>query len=246
MDIELYIGICIISQCTFTIAYLMSFGWQRNRWLALSFLSILLMHVGLLTTPRDLTWEKLFIGNPGFTLLIWPSLFFYTKALLQLEMNKIILHFLPFFVYYLLFLSIEIDPPDEFIATLSTGKMLPIQLTHFAVLILTTVYYGRAIPRIIELQQAEFNPSVNRQGELYQNLNWLKYLCWLIFGIVIFGSGGLLLSNFSTRFAVPFWLIEILFLICCTLISVFAFRQPDLLLAKNDIESWRKEEFENF
>lgn len=228
-DIQIHPGTAIVAHCLFSIIYLGSQFWKRNKWLVLIFISLGLMYVGLMQEGSTLSLgQKILIGNPGFTFLILPSLYFYTLELVQNTRSRYFYwHFLASLVFYLLFLFVEVTPPKDFLNTLSKGDYLPVQVFFFFVLLGSTFYYGQAIFKLIHKNQIKYKEEY-AESNIYLTLAWLKYLCFLVF--ILFGlfAIGLILANFLSDWYFPAWLLELGCLLICMTISFFSFRQPTL------------------
>lgn len=225
-----YLNFAILTQCLFSIAYLSSFQWSRNKWLVLALVATFLLQLGIFQGERELWWwEKMWVGNPGFLLLIFPAMYLFTRELVSLRItgSRLVLHFLPALLFYLVFLFHPIYHPRLFIAQLSQGAYLPIHWTLVIVFAGIMLYYGSVIWQLIRYNQQKYQEEYAERS-IYLTLDWLKYVLGISSGISLLAILSLYASRINPHWSIPFAAIELFFLVVVMALSFFAFRQPSL------------------
>ena len=87
------------------------------------------MHLGIFTgIDRPTVYQKLIIGNPGMFMAISPSLYLFTKKLVQIRLKPrfVLNHFIPALIFYVLSLFYDETQPTVLIETFSSGGFHPI------------------------------------------------------------------------------------------------------------------------
>lgn len=226
-----FLEIAIITQCLFSILYLSSYQWQRNKWLILIFLSILLFIIGLHYGENRLTpLTKFFIGNRATLWLIMPGFYYYVESLVGIKgerKNFLFLFILPFIFFYYCFLFETYDSNRPILGLFSNWSKTPIHLAFFAFLILSLGYFGKKIADLIRLNRKKYKEEY-AETNIYLTLDWLRYLFWLTLALQGIGFTIVVLTNFLQNSPFTLWMVEITFLVFCVGLSYFSFRQPTL------------------
>ncbi len=231
-DFSLCLNFSIVVQSLFSFIYFISLRDRQNRWLTIVFASTFSLHLGFLISDGQLPfWQKLFVGNPGVVLWIFPCIYFFTVELVSIKINRrqIWWHFLPGGLFYIVFLFADISHPKGAFLAFAKGKNLLIHLLFIITVLSTVIYYAFLVLKLVQFNQQKFKNEY-AESSVYITLDWLKYLFW---GILVLAVGGTLLVPLSSFSFMPspsqnFYIIEIFFLLSMLVISFFAFRQPIL------------------
>jgi len=236
-----FLEISIITQCLFSILYLSSYQWKRNKWLIVIFLSIFLFIVGIYCGGTKLSfYQKLLIGNRAVLLLIMPAFYGYVQSLVEVEENNnlVILYYLPFLIFYSCFLFGIYDANRPILSLFFNWTGTPIHLTFFVSLVIMLIYFGKKIANLIRLNRKKFKEEY-AETNIYLTLDWLRYLFWLTLALQGIGFSFVILTNVFANSYFSLWMIEVTFMVFCIGLSYFSFRQPTLyqplpkLLTKN-------------
>lgn len=225
-----FITFALLVQCFFGIVYLSTYHWNRNKWLVLIFVCVFLMQLGIFTGKESLSFqERIFIGNLGFLMAIPPSLYLFTKELVQIHVKKRvrIIHFLPALIFYILSFFSDQTQPNFIITTFSNGDYYLLPLSQMISLFISILFYTILIVQLIQQNKEKYKDEY-AETTIFLTLDWLKYLTIVILFlssiaifIVIFSQ------NFERLRAIQLW-VELIILLTILATSYFAFRQPTL------------------
>lgn len=225
-----FITFALLVQCFFGIVYLSTYRWNRNKWLVLIFVCVFLMQLGIFTGKESLSFqERIFIGNLGFLMAIPPSLYLFTKELVQIHVKKRvrIIHFLPALIFYILSFFSDQTQPNFIITTFSNGDYYLLPLSQMISLFISILFYTILIVQLIQQNKEKYKDEY-AETTIFLTLDWLKYLTIVILFlssiaifIVIFSQ------NFERLRAIQLW-VELIILLTILATSYFAFRQPTL------------------
>lgn len=248
LDYAPFITFAVLVQCLFGIVYLSTYQWQRNKWLVLVFVCIFSMQLGVFTDFGQLSiYQKLFMGNPGILMAVAPSLYLFTKELVQVQMKKgvVLIHFLPTFIFYILSLFSNQTQPKVLITAFSNGNFQMLALTQtLAIFIINLVYVG-LILRLIQHNRKKYKNEY-AETSIFLTLDWLKYLVVIILTLSSTAIFTIIFSQYFEGLHLPHFWVELVFLLMILATSYFAFRQPTLYQrTENIISNKEKVEVEN-
>lgn len=220
---QIGLEISIIFQCLFSIVYLLSFRWRRNKWLVIAFFSIgwtifnlegSEYRFGFLVHPA--------FNNPGFGLLTFPCIYFYTANLVGLKTISSLQnfwHFIPPILLYILFIFCKLPSPEHF----SSHEEISPQLLVFLVAsVIIPLIYTYLVFKLVKLNQQKYQNEF-AESNLFITLDWIK---WTIALSTLFITISFLGLSFD--FLPAHWFILTSFLLACATLSFFSFRQPTL------------------
>ena len=239
LDYAPFITFAVLVQCLFGIVYLSTYQWQRNKWLVLVFMSMFSMQLGIFTDSEQLSiYQKIFMGNPGILMAVPPSLYLFTKELVQVHIKRrvILIHFLPAFIFYILSLFSNQTQPKVLIVAFSNGNFQIIALTQIlAIFIISLVYVG-LILRLIRHNRKKYKNEY-AETSIFLTLDWLKYLVIIILTLSSTAIFAIIFSQYFTELYIPHFWVELVFLLIIFATSYFAFRQPTLYQRTKNIAS---------
>lgn len=233
----IFLQSCIIGQCLFSIFYLAAVEWQKNKWLVLFFVSILLPIIGMKLGLHQLNLlPYAFLDNPSFILISTPAFFLYAAQLVGIKVARMyrLLCFLPFMLFYTLFLFLPIPNPKTFLQTVHSFFETSSHISFLIVLFGQAFVYSLAVLRLVSINQKKYQDEFAEEN-IFIRLDWLKWMtiCYLILSITL-----PILLPFFHLFAdqiLPYWASLLTLLAFAYALSFFAFRQP--ILYKTAIQS---------
>lgn len=217
----------IIYQCLFSMVYLMSFQWRRNKWLVLAFFSFgwtlfnlqgSLHRFGFLVHPA--------FNNPAFVFLSFPAFYFYTKNLVGLKTIrewKNWWHFVPILLLHFLFMFFPIPAPEQLVKATAWNFQI---LVFIAASLVIPIAYTWFILRLVRLNQKKYQHEF-AESNIFITLNWIKWIVSILTFMLLFSLFGVLFSHFYAIFPV-YWITQLPVLLVCATLSYFSFRQPSL------------------
>lgn len=234
--LPLFLESCIIGQSLFSIIYLASTHWTQNKWLVLTFVSTLLPIVGLLLGLHQLNVLSYpIIDNPGFILLNTPAFFLYSAQLVNIPFRRShrFLMFLPFVVFYILFLLVPPPNPRLFLIEDQSAFELSIRIGLIIFLFVQIFAYCFGILRIIHTNQKKYKDEYADKN-IFITLDWIKWctIIYLVISILAFAMIPVL--HLVSDNMLPSWFAFLIMLALIYVISFFSFRQPQLYNIKSD------------
>lgn len=242
----IFIYTSIIILCAFSIIYLGSVHWKKNKWLLVAYFGLGWTFLHLLLGPEGYGLSKAttITQNPASLLLFPVGLYLYVSDLIELKKTSskiLFLHFIPFFFFQLLFSITEMS-------TLSAIFDNDFQWTFFLFIIsmlIIGIVYSYLTLRLVKINHQKYK-NVYADVNPFITLDWIK---WMIFIMLIFfflGITALFVLPIYTEFPAIGITFSSVLLICLTL-SYFSFRQP--ILYHQSVDSQKNnnsnEEIEN-
>lgn len=238
-----FITFSILVQCAFSIVYLSTYQWSKNKWLVLFFLIVLIAQLGVLFDSASFSpFQKVFIGNPGLLMAVSPCLYLFTKDLiLEGKKDSInFLHFLPAFLFCSTALFYDNNQPRVIMREFAQGNFHPISILLMLGLFTINFFYGISILQLIKKNQKLYKDEY-AESSIYLTLDWLKYLIiFLVFmsfiiTVAVFGA------QYFSKMNPPQLYVEFIILLNILAFSYFAFRQPTLYREPRILESIESE-----
>ncbi len=218
----------VVLMCLFSIAYLATIDWKKNRWLILAFVVFSGPVInGLLSSARyDVLPYNSWILNPAPLLLLFPALYFYTFDLVKPNTSTHLtrsVHTIPFFVFYIINGIIGFELPINMMKDETKCYFL---IAFMIATISVSLFYGYQILRLVWLNQNKYQNQY-AETNIFLTLDWLKWMIYILIGMPIIGGignymmlkNGIELSTFPSTITMLFT--------CCTL-AYFSFRQKTL------------------
>ena len=213
----------IIFQCLFSMVYLISFQWRRNRWLVMAFFCLGWPIFNLLGSSHRFGFlVHPAFNNPAFGLVAFMCIYFYTLDLTDLKTfsnRKNLWHFLWPIVLYVYFLFCPIPPPDSF----AIQQEIPFQLyIFFTASIIIPIGYAYLIYQLIQLNQQKYLNEF-AESNIFITLNWIKWVTFILAFMIVFNVVSLRMNILPSE-----GVTQTIFLLVCATLSYFSFRQPTL------------------
>ena len=230
LDAASLITFSLLVQCLFSIVYLSTYQWKKNKWLVVFFTVSFSMQLGVFTGVERLSfYQKLFMGNPGMLMAILPSLYLFTKELVSIPLRRraIFIHFLPAFLFYSLSLFYDDTQPRVLITDFSTGNFPLFALLQIAAFFVVNILYVFFILQLIQKNQEKYKNEY-AERTIYLTLDWLKYLVIILVSLSSIAVFAIVFSQYFALSYLPRLLVESIFLLIILTTSYFAFRQPTL------------------
>ncbi|MEM6316304.1 MAG: AraC family transcriptional regulator [Bacteroidota bacterium] len=230
LDTTSLITFSVLVQCLFSIVYLSTYKWRRNKWLVLFFGIIFSMQLGVFTGVERLSfYQKLWMGNPGIIAAIIPSLYLFTKELVSIDLQdkSVAIHFLPAFIFYLVSLFYDGTQPRVIIAAFSAGNYQLFALFQLIAIFLINIIYAGFILQLVQKNQQKYKTEY-AESTIYLTLDWLKYLVITLVGLFSIAFLAIILSQYFSTAYLPRFAVELVILFIILTTSYFAFRQPTL------------------
>lgn len=187
--------IAVLCLCTFTILSLLAKKRKDAFW-AIIFLVGFLMHaLGKLTGPPVFgLLNTRFINTPAWHFIIPPALYLYVSTVLgYTKKDRPILHFLPFLIFFILFLFLPPPPPTIVqVARVPLRTEGPMKIGQIIgrlnILAIISVLFGYLFATFNLLKKhAKQYKHYYAQTDSYTSLSWVKWI------LVIFLIGSLLI-----------------------------------------------------
>jgi AraC-like DNA-binding protein len=220
----------------FSIIYLSSFDRGKNKWLILAFGAMVWPWFNLLIGVNrfDLIPYSGFLQNPTTLILFSPALYFYTLELVnpggQRKNKKFRLHLFFFISLYIFFAFNGIGDPFDFEKIENKFSLYVLVIGT----IIITLYYSFFTLRLVEINQNKFKNEFS-DTNLYNSLDWIKWLVWATLGMPIIGGLSTFLSfHIEEKPPELFVLITQLFSFGC--LTYFSLRQPVIYQTESAIQ----------
>ncbi len=230
LDYASLITFSVLVQCLFSIVYLSTYQWKRNKWLVLVYAIIFSMQFGVFTGIERLSFtQKLLIGNPGMVMGILPSWYLFTKELVSVRLKRrtVLIHFLPTFIFYILTLFYDETQPRVIIPAAFEGYFHPFSILQMVAFFIINILYGGLVLQLVRKNKKKYKDEY-AESTIYLTLDWVKYLIIIIVSLSITAILTIALSQYSERAFIPFFMVELTILLIILATSYFAFRQPTL------------------
>ncbi|MEM1123509.1 MAG: helix-turn-helix domain-containing protein [Bacteroidota bacterium] len=237
LDTTSLVTFSVLVQCLFSIVYLSTYQWRRNKWLVLFFGIIFSMQLGVFTGVERLSfYQKLWMGNPGIIAAIIPSLYLFTKELVSIDLQNrsVAIHFLPAFIFYLVSLFYDGTQPRVIIAAFSVGNYQLFALFQLIAIFLINILYAGFILQLVQKNQQKYKTEY-AESTIYLTLDWLKYLVIILVSLFIIAFLAIIFSQYFSTAYLPRFAVELVILFIILTTSYFAFRQPTLYRETNKV-----------
>lgn len=214
--------------CLFSIIYLSSLNWKKNKWLVLIFFIHFWTTFAFLLSSQGfaLVTNNSFLLNPSLLILFFPALYFYTQDLVQpssISFANRLLHFLPFIIMYFMGAVVGMDTP---MATLKIEANTYFMMTFIVVNLLATLVYSFFILRLVKLNQNKYqNEYAN--NNMFLSLSWIQWMVSFLILMPFFGIFSYLFWN-SPYLETNMLTISISMLLAMLILAFFTYRQPTL------------------
>lgn len=221
--------IAIIAHCSFSIIYLSSFRWSRNRWMILIFLVLVFLMLGLQLEPvlGNNTVRFLF-DNPALMLLVFPAFYKYVNELIQIDGKKwTAKHFLAFFPLYLYYLVVGSPHPEDFFSSEQPMYQLFVNLGLLMYYFVGAGIYMTYIFRLIRLNKEKYL-NVYADNPITVTLEWIVFPLYILGLLSLIVTFSFLFFQLQATNPIPFLMVELFFLVMAFVLSFFCFRQPVL------------------
>ena len=218
----------VVVMCLFSMVYLASVSWGKNRWLVLGFFIHFWIVFTYMMSSRvyGIIPDSSFLLNPAPLILFFPALYFYTQDLVQpnaISTYQRLPHFLPFAVLYIIGVSVGFDAP---MATYMREANVFFMQSFMGVNLAIVLFYSYHILQLVRLNQHKYKQQYANSNP-YLSLQWIKWMLYLLvvtpflgafFNLLfreLFGEGEIMVVVFSM-------------LMGTTTLAFFTFRQPIL------------------
>lgn len=230
-QLGVYLESAIIAHCFFSAIYLSAFNWKQNRWLVLSIVSLMLpiLGVALSESRLGLLNQCYFLDNPSFILLPYIGLYFYTLRLVDIPLKKdrVWFHFLPFVIFYIIYLILGTPTPENFHQGSSSNSHPILSISFLCTVYFIFYAYSFLCLKLIRYNKRKY-PNEFAEAPVFVTLDWISWIVIInLFLVTISGIGMIFLFLLDLESMPTFWPFLSIFLTCC-IISFFAFRQPRL------------------
>lgn len=217
--------LCVVLFCAFSIIYLSGTKKEQNRWLLFAYFAMGFPFLNLLLGANryEILPYTPFLQNPSPIILFFPAIYLYILKLVKpnaLSGGRAYLLFLPFVLFYWLFVAFGFENPEELVY----NQQPPIHITVFLIAnILHAIVYLYLTLRLVQFSQKNYQEQF-AESSPFITLSWVK---WMVYVIIITASVRIFSVIFpeylSSRNVVLFSMI----LFICIL-NYFSFQQPEL------------------
>lgn len=152
----LTMGVTVV--CLFSIIFLGTNNWQKNKWLILIFGVHLLPVFNYMMGSEVYDWVKdsSFLINFSPLLLFFPALYFYTQDLVtpnMITLRQRLPHFIPFLIFYIVIALIGGNSPTSIYRMIDGNYFLAFFVAANTVVLLLYSYY---IFRLVSQNQQKY------------------------------------------------------------------------------------------
>lgn len=239
--LRMSIEMTIIVVCLFSIVYLTSVDWKKNRWLVFIFLAHLWVAIGytLSSNGYAIIPDNSLVLNPAPLIVFFPALYLYTQDLVQpnnILLTRRLLHFTPFPVMYILGVVLSWDAPIE---TFLRDENTFFTILFIVVNLILVLVYGYFILQLVRLNQHKYQDKFASSNP-FLTLEWIN---WMVYFLIIIPFIGTFLNILFKTVLIEgeILVVGISMLIAMLVLAYFTFRQP-LLYKEEQIEVLKQEE----
>lgn len=217
--------LCIVLFCAFSIIYLRGTKNEQNRWLLFTYFAMGFPFLNLILGANryGILPYTPFLQNPSPIILFFPAIYLYTLKLVKpnaLSGGRAYLLFLPFVLFYWLFVALGFENPEELVY----NQQPPIHIIIFLIAnILHAIVYLYLTLRLVQFSQKNYQEQF-AENSPFITLSWVK---WMVYVIIITASVRFFSVIFpeylSSRNVVLFSMVLFIWIL-----NYFSFQQPTL------------------
>ena len=230
----------IMVVCFFSVVYLTSVDWKKNRWLVLIFLAHFWVAMGytLSSNGYAIIPDNSLVLNVSPLLVFFPALYLYTQDLVQpnnIPLIKQLVHFIPFVVIYVLGVVVGWDAP---MATYLRDENTFFIILFMVVNLILVLVYGYFILKLVRLNQHKYQDKFANNTP-FLTLEWIN---WMVYFIIITPFVGAFFNILFKTVLIEgeILVVEITMLLGMLVLAYCTFRQP-LLYREEQIEVLKQE-----
>lgn len=226
--------------CLFSIVFLLSVDWKKNKWLILIFslhFWIAFSHM-ISSGGYGIVRDSSFLLNVTPVILFFPALFFYTQDLVKpnnIAIRQRLPHFIPFITLYIAGVIVGFDEP---MATYMRETNAYFTIFFIIMNLIISVTYSYYILQLVKLNQHKYQDKYASRNP-FLTLEWINWMVYFLIVTPFLGAFfNVLLKEFFNEGEIIAVSTTVLFGMMG--LAFFTFRQPTLY-REEQIEVEQKE-----